>query len=306
MPEQLHKIIAGNLDKPAPPAMHALGLAAREIYGANVIAVLGYGSCLRDNHTDGKMADLYVLLQSCKDMPDAWPLRIANAILPPNVYYLEIPYEGKTVRAKYATLTLAQFEKYMHRNNPYLWARFSQPSALFYVNSAAAKTRIIKAIEAAITTMTANTLPLMPEKFTSPELWSTALGQTYRTEWRAEGKSRAGDITAANAEYYKKITPLALNITPDENGFFSISAPGKSARAACRRRWQRRRFTGRLFATARLVKAAFTFSGGIEYLLWKIARHSGVKVTPTDFQRRHPILGAPSLAWKVYRMGGFS
>ncbi len=305
MSEQLDKIITENLDRQAPPAMLALGHAAREIHGTNAIAVLGYGSCLRDGQTDDKIADIYVLLQNCKDMPDAWPLRIANAILPPNVYYLEISHEGKTLRAKYATITLTQFEKYMRRNNPYLWARFSQPSAVFYVNSSAAKTSIIKAIETAIRTMIANTAPLMPEKFTALDLWGEAMGQTYQSEWRAEGKSRAGEIAAANATYYQKITPLALNSAPDKNGFFHIPPPSKAAKAACRRRWQIRRITGRLYATARLIKAAFTFSGGIDYLLWKIARHSGVKITPTRFQRRHPILGAPSLAWKLYRMGGF-
>jgi hypothetical protein len=41
------------------------------------------------------------------------------------------------------------------------------------------------------------------------------------------------------------------------------------------------------------------------YILWKIERHSGVKATATPWQRRHPLLAAPGLAWRLYRRGAF-
>jgi hypothetical protein len=62
---------------------------------------------------------------------------------------------------------------------------------------------------------------------------------------------------------------------------------------------------GKLLNLARLVKAAFTFQGGLDYVLWKVKRHSGVEIQVTDWQRRHPVLAAPSLAWKLYRRGAF-
>jgi hypothetical protein len=55
----------------------------------------------------------------------------------------------------------------------------------------------------------------------------------------------------------------------------------------------------------RLAKAAFTFAGGLDYILWKIARHSGVTAEPTPWQRRHPLMAAPVLAWRLYRRGAF-
>ena len=55
----------------------------------------------------------------------------------------------------------------------------------------------------------------------------------------------------------------------------------------------------------RLVKAASTFTGGPDYLAWKIERHSGVKVELTPWQRRHPILAAPGMFWRLYRRGAF-
>jgi len=53
------------------------------------------------------------------------------------------------------------------------------------------------------------------------------------------------------------------------------------------------------------VKATFTFDGALDYVLWKVKRHSGVVLPVTDWQRRHPLLSAPVLAWKLYRLGAF-
>ena len=59
---------------------------------------------------------------------------LLNALLPPNVFYLEREFGGQTVRTKYAVLSLADFQKGTSRRwfHSYLWARFSQPTALLY------------------------------------------------------------------------------------------------------------------------------------------------------------------------------
>jgi hypothetical protein len=54
---------------------------------------------------------------------------------------------------------------------------------------------------------------------------------------------------------------------------------------------------------ARLAKAAFTFSGGVDYIAWKIERHSGHKIEVTPFQRRHPLLAAGPALWRLWRQG---
>ena len=53
------------------------------------------------------------------------------------------------------------------------------------------------------------------------------------------------------------------------------------------------------------MKASFTFDGGLSYLVWKIERHSGVKVEITPFMRRHPRLGGVGAMWSTWRRGGF-
>jgi hypothetical protein len=50
------------------------------------------------------------------------------------------------------------------------------------------------------------------------------------------------------------------------------------------------------------MKAIFTFEGGVDYVVWKIRRHSGIHLTVTPWQRRHPILAAPSLLWRLRRL----
>jgi hypothetical protein len=52
-----------------------------------------------------------------------------------------------------------------------------------------------------------------------------------------------------------------------------------------------------------LAKSAYTFEGGIDYVLWKIERHSGVRVQLAPWQRRHPLLAAPGLIRKLRRDG---
>ena len=67
--------------------------------------------------------------------------------------------------------------------------------------------------------------------------------------------------------------------------------------------WARRRFEGKLLSVARLAKAAFTYSGGIDYLAWKINRHAGTQIEIKPWQRKWPLLAALVLAPKLLAKG---
>ena len=62
---------------------------------------------------------------------------------------------------------------------------------------------------------------------------------------------------------------------------------------------------GKILSILRLMKAAYTFQGGADYLIWKIERHSGVKVELTPAQRKHPIWAGITTFWRLYRQGAF-
>jgi len=67
--------------------------------------------------------------------------------------------------------------------------------------------------------------------------------------------------------------------------------------------WASRRRRGRILSILRLMKAAFTFTAGADYLAWKISRHSGVEVRLKPWQRRHPIVAAVILLPALMRKG---
>ena len=55
----------------------------------------------------------------------------------------------------------------------------------------------------------------------------------------------------------------------------------------------------------RIFKAALTFDGALDYLLWKIKRHSGVYIEPSDLQRKVPLIFAWPLLIRLWRKGAF-
>ena len=53
----------------------------------------------------------------------------------------------------------------------------------------------------------------------------------------------------------------------------------------------------------RIFKSALTFDDPLDYALWKVERHSGVKLIATERQRRYPLIFAWPLVWQAYRQG---
>jgi len=282
----LEKFVTNALDRPVPREILGMADSLREKLGPGVAAVLAYGSCLRGVAATDSLIDLYVLTHSLKSMPASAIAQSACRFVPPNVYYAECPFEGATLRCKYAMLSLDLFARWMTptTSNPYFWARFAQPSALVYAADAATRSEIISAVAEALRTAYANAQGIARDA-NALDNWQRLFENTYRTELRSERSGRANDLLLADRAYYEEAAALAQG------------APAISAN------WAARRMAGRAWSVARLVKAAFTFSGGADYLAWKIERHSGHKLDLTDWQRRHPILASITLLPKLLRKG---
>jgi hypothetical protein len=63
-------------------------------------------------------------------------LAALNKLLPPNVFYIEVPFEDRVVRAKYAVLSLNDFAAGASRwFHSYVWGRFAQPVGLIYARN---------------------------------------------------------------------------------------------------------------------------------------------------------------------------
>ena len=54
-----------------------------------------------------------------------------------------------------------------------------------------------------------------------------------------------------------------------------------------------------------LLKALFTFEGGLDYIAWKLERHSGQAVEIPERVRRWPLIFIWGLFWRLYRRGVF-
>jgi len=69
------------------------------------------------------------------------------------------------------------------------------------------------------------------------------------------------------------------------------------------RAWARRARLGRALNVLRLLKAALTFDHALDYVVWKVERHSGVRLEVAPWERRFPLLAAPGLYWRLRRRG---
>lgn len=291
--ESLEAIVARRSAEPLAPEILALAEVVRARHEPGVLAVLAYGSSLRGVAAGDTLIDLYVLTDSGAAVSRNRLARLGCRLVPPNVHYGEARIGSVTLRAKYAVLPLETFVRKLGPEvaNPYFWARFAQPCRIVWVRDDGVRGRLVAGLAQAVRTMIAASLPLAQAGEDALELWRRGLAETYRTELRPESGDRAGAIVAADATYYKAVTQavLARDWVPD----------GKAPAA----NWQRRRLAGKALSVLRLLKAAFTFEGGADYVAWKIARHSGQAIDLKPWQRRHPVLGALWLLPGLLRRG---
>ena len=264
--------------------------------GDGLAAVLLYGSCLRaDEFTEG-IVDLYAVVDGYGAAYPSRFLRLGNALLPPNVFYLEDRSEDPTLRAKYAVVSREDFEEgctsWFH---PYLWARFAQPSRLVYARDEAAGRAAHRAVAAAVVRFLREAAPLLPPgDHPVEELWAAGLTRAYASELRAE-RGRASTLVAAQPEALRRLTmraaPAIPWLRPESSGDRVLLTHNEGRGRRARARWGLRRWQGRLLSVLRLVKAASTFENGLDYLAWKIHRHTGHRIPVTPGLRRHPVLG---------------
>ncbi len=311
---KLTDLICRQISQPASPAIHALADRLLATYGTAVLAVLFYGSCLRTGNDREGIVDLYLIVDS---YPAAFPksiLSALNRLLPPNVFYLEIPFEDRWVRAKYAVLSLTDLINGTSRRwfHSYIWGRFAQPIGLIYARNNQIAKRIQSALAQAVVTFIGRVLPHVPSPFTARDLWREGLKLSYRAELRAERPEKLTRLFEAAPDYYENITRAAIELltfpvdVQQRDGVYLYSADiSDRARMIGRIDWRVRCWHGKLLSILRLLKGALTFRGGINYALWKIERHSGVKIEISPQLRRYPLVATCVIFWRLYRRGAY-
>jgi len=302
---------------PQPPesaALDTLVSTLRERHGPSVNAVLMYGSCLRSGDLFDGLVDLYLVTDRYRDFYPGRLKALANWLLPPNVFYIELPVNDRTVRAKYAVLSNRDLRRGTTRwFHSYLWGRFTQPTAIAWSRDEQARQAVLACFAGAITTFLERTLPRLPDAGSVQDLWQQGLQLSYGAELRAEQPGRAGELTEAGAAYYRETTrllagslrhELSVETGPDGSLSYRAVIPA-SLRLRSRLAWPLRRVQGKILSVLRLLKALFTFEGGLDYIAWKLERHSGQVVEIPERVRRWPLIFIWGLFWRLYRRGVF-
>lgn len=309
LPPELVAMVASQSGSPVSKDFTILAEALIARFGSSLEAIILYGSCLHSCNLDEGIADLYVVVDNYRNAYSERHLALLNACLAPNVFYLEIANPEKTLRAKYAVISMADFHQgtcnWFH---PYIWARFAQPSRLLYVRNEASRQRIHEALAYAVVTfLKSSAAALGTCEVTVEKIWASGLMLTYAAELRPEQETRARYLVQRNLENYTHLTSAAIPalttmLKPLPNGAYQCLVSNTERRRA-QRRWRIRRWQGRILSILRLTKATITFRNCLDYAAWKIERHTGIQVEITPMLRRHPVLWGYKIMWQLIRRG---
>jgi hypothetical protein len=301
----LESLVRAELAGEAPSACTDLATQIRQHYGGSLAAILFYGSCLRDESREGVL-DFYAIVD---DYRHAYPGRLlawANAVLPPNVFYLE----GGDQRAKVAVLSARDFARAAGPSaiRPAIWARFCQPFAIAHARDDAARGRVICAGSTAIRTAVARGLGLLRANggdvlFTPEDFWTTLFRETYGSELRTESDDSVRRLYRARSERFDRVLDAVL----DELAYAGEAEVERRGRTRAVRhapellsRPRRgRRIAAKAIGALQLLKSAFTFGDWMPYALWKLERHTGTRLEASERQLRHPFLFAWPLFFRV-------
>ncbi len=288
----MEALVAAELAAPAPAELRAAVEDILARHGTSVAAILFYGSCRRNGDVSG-LLDLYILYDGHWAFHRRALPALLTWLLPPHVTLLRVaPEHGEhgVIRAKVAALSRGQFSRRMRPASPdtTLWARFSQPATLLHARDADARRWVVETVAQGLRTAALEAARLHPD--TNPAAcWQALFAQTYRTELRPERGNRPALIYNSQARWFDRALRLALADTD----------AGLPAVAERRASWALRRAWGKPLNVLRLVKAGLTFENGADYIAWKIERHGGGRVVLSEWQRRHPILAAPAVLWRL-------
>ena len=270
--------MANDLAEVAPDGLAPLVECIRARCGPALRAVVLYGSTRRNANVHDGLVDLMVIVDDYRAMHGTGMTAMLNYLLPPNVYYLEAGPENTRVRCKYIIVSEATF---MRRTagglDGYFWARFSQPCRLIWARRQRPRP-CGRSPGARRRHFATQALALGNGRLAPADFWVRAVSATYRCELRPEPPGAAQALIARDPAFWtglsRALFPSMSGISAAEDGAFRIDL-SRGRRISGRLRWALRRLWSKTLNVLRLLKAAGTFANGVDYLSWKIERHSG-------------------------------
>ncbi len=302
----INKILINDLTTSVPEEVVEFSESIVNRLNVLPVGILFYGSVLRELDPEG-ILDFYVITGKSSVFNGNVISCLASYLLPPNVYYMEHKVRGVTLRAKVAFLSEKQFLKRSAFSSidTTIWARFCQPVRLVWVQNQQGADRILRSLRQCVITASCWAALLGPEKGEAMTYWHNLFSHTYAVELRVEKKGRSSTLLEGRESRYTALLMGAwqnVNLRYSQQGEFLYLQLATLFRNRAKKKWRRISSVGRPLNVARLIKAAFTFQGGMAYLLWKIKRHTGTEIHLSNFERNHPILTLPLFLWRIRRM----
>nr|WP_016737761.1 hypothetical protein [Gluconobacter thailandicus] len=306
MPDALEKFLIGELTTPVHPDVVAFADAMASACPQMPLGILFYGSVLRTEDFEG-ILDFYIVTENASGFTGGLISRTGNLLLPPNVRYAEFKAGERILRAKIAVLSRQQFEERttLGTLDTTLWARFCQPVRLIWVRDEKAADTLLDLIARCVTTASCWAALLGQSRMTAVEYWQSLFARTYASELRVEKKGRGHSLIAGQEDRFAAMLPLGwarAHLRYSAIGNMLEPVLSSVARKRAARRWALVGQTGKPRNVVRLIKAAFTFENGASYLAWKIQRHTGVDLSLSERERKHPLVFLPVLLRRMQRL----
>lgn len=300
--------IAGSCETAQTEALTPLVKAIQQRHGTAIRGIVYYGSCLRKGSPTAGLVDFYVIVDTYRHAHGHLLSAAANRLIPPNVYYLEVPSDTDTLRCKYAVVSLDDLWRGVTRDfTSSFWGRFAQPMAIVHAADDKTRLNIRACCGQAVITLLNTALPALQSSLPPADTFGAALSLSYDGELRTEGGQRGQQLAWYDArEYQRRLQAarfsLAFPTWVDEQGLLQWH-PSRARQRRARLAWRLRRPAGHALSIARLIKACFTFDNAVDYAAWKLQRHTGVEIEVTPRLRRHPLIHVWPILWRLYRQG---
>ena len=297
MNESLYQHVYSSLQYQQDDVLEAFVEALKKEYKQSLLGIVFYGSCMRTREYQDAMLDFYVIVDDYQYAYSNRWYSLANKMLPPNVFYLQVVSNDQTYRSKYAVISKSGLSSAVEKSfHPYFWARFTQPLSYIYAIDDGVKKWIAEIQCAAAITFSNAVRDSFDGEMTSESLWVHGLQLTYSAELRTETKQRAAMIYNSQRDFYDGLYTSLFEKEINNNSTHQ-------ARYLVATKWKLRAIQGKTLSILRLMKATTTFANGVDYIAWKIERHTGEKIVVSDKLRKHPLIYSWPLLIKFYRQG---
>ena len=299
--------LAAGLDLPVVPEATTLAAAVAATFGSGTAALLHYGSRAQGSGAepdsawdfvvmvDDPGAAFHALSRAGASTLSPTLARLLHHILPPTVVASRPPELPGLPLGKCVVLSERELLRGCspQAKDHFLLGRLFQDVRLVWVRDDAARAAIDRAVASARACTFDWVRPSLPASFTASEYLRTALRVSYAGEVRPETAGRIE--TLVNAQ--------SATLLPILGGMLDhLAARGELARAGdvyrdlhvpdAGARLRRRLYflRSKVRITMRWPKHVLLYDGWLDYVVRKVERRSGVRMTLTPLERRWPLV----------------